>query len=99
MNRERQLQNFLSFPDFCSYFTFKTELCYKTHIDWHNSVTSVRPWEIGPSSGHSNFLGGIADTSYLIASQYVYTSDIGLEIGPFKTGLDPLTAVHTLADS
>ena len=27
LNRERQLQNFLSFPDFSFFFTFKTELC------------------------------------------------------------------------
>ena len=48
LNREQQLQN--SF--FCSYLTFKIELRYKTHIDWHNSVTthtrSVRLFPLGP---------------------------------------------------
>ena len=50
LNCEQQLQNFLTFPEFCSYFTFKTEVGNKTHIDWHNLVTSVRLFPLGPVS-------------------------------------------------
>ena len=50
MNHEQQLNNFLSFPNFFSYFTFKTELCYKTNIDWDNSVTSAYLFPRGPLS-------------------------------------------------
>ena len=48
VNRGQRLQNFLLFQEFCSYVTFKNKVYYKTHIDWHNWVTNVRLFALGP---------------------------------------------------